>query len=84
MNNFRLEKNALEKAGNRFLLTILLADRTRQLKMGAKPLIEIKNGDSLYDIALREVAAGKINPTTRAFPQNLDKVNFKEVDQNNH
>ena len=80
MSDLDLEKEALEKAGNRYLLTVLLADRARQLKLGAKPLVEIGNGDSFYNIALREVAAGKIDQTTRVFPQNLDNVNSKEVD----
>lgn len=80
MNNFDLEKNALEKAGNRYLLTVLLADRTRQLKLGAKPLVEVKNGDLPYVIALREIAAGKIDQTTRMFPKNLDKMDFKKLD----
>jgi DNA-directed RNA polymerase omega subunit len=80
MNNFELEKNALEKAGNRYLLTVLLANRTRQLKLGAKPLVEIGNGDSFHVIALKEIAAGKIDQTKRMFPQDLDEPNFREVD----
>jgi DNA-directed RNA polymerase omega subunit len=78
MNNFELEKDALEKAGNRYLLTVLLADRARQLKLGAKPQVEVGNGDSHYVIALREIAAGKIDQTKRVFPQNLDKLEFQE------
>jgi DNA-directed RNA polymerase subunit omega len=80
MNSFDLEKNALEKAGNRYLLAVLLADRTRQLKLGAKPLVEVNNGDLPYVIALREIAEGKIDQTTRMFPKDLDKMDFKELD----
>jgi DNA-directed RNA polymerase omega subunit len=75
MINFDLEKEAFKKVNSRFQLTMLLADRTRQLKLGAKPLIEISNGDSFYTIALKEVAAEKIDQTKRIFPQNLDEVN---------
>jgi DNA-directed RNA polymerase omega subunit len=80
MSNSILEAEALKKVGSRFQFTVLLSDRTRQLKLGAKPLIEIENGDSFYVIALKEIAAGKIDQTTRAFPQNLEKENSEEID----
>jgi DNA-directed RNA polymerase omega subunit len=80
MSDLDLEKEALKKVGSRFQLTVLLSDRARQLKLGAKPLVEINNGDSFYVIALKEISAGKIDQTKRAFPQNLDKVNSEEID----
>lgn len=80
MNDYDLEKDALEKAGNRYLLIVLLADRTRQLKQGAKPLVETGNGDSPYIVAMKEIAAGKIDQTARIFLQDLDEADFKEVE----
>jgi DNA-directed RNA polymerase subunit omega len=54
---------ALRKVQNRFLLVNLVTRRIRQLKDGAKPLIQGANTLSVDEIALQEIAEGKITPT---------------------
>jgi DNA-directed RNA polymerase omega subunit len=54
---------ALRKVQNRFLLVNLLTKRIRQLKDGATPLIQRGNNFSVDEIALQEIAEGKITPT---------------------
>ncbi|MDR2459382.1 MAG: DNA-directed RNA polymerase subunit omega [Deltaproteobacteria bacterium] len=53
--------DCLKRVDNRFSLIHLAAERARQLKLGAKPLVP--NVDNHKDIvlALREIAAGKID-----------------------
>jgi len=60
-----LEKQALEKIGNRYLLTLLVARRLNQLKKGVKPLVEA-GGATPYEIALREIVAGRVVPAFRS------------------
>jgi DNA-directed RNA polymerase omega subunit len=55
---------ALRKVLNRFLLVNLLNRRIRQLKDGARPLIQEGNTLSVDEIALQEIAEGKITPTS--------------------
>jgi DNA-directed RNA polymerase subunit omega len=45
---------------NRFLLTVAVAKRARQLDDGATPLIDCKSSDLSLDIALMEIQCGKI------------------------
>ncbi len=55
-----LEK-LLEIIPNRFELSIVIAKRSKQIKMGSKPLVDID--EDIYDpidIAIREVYEGKI------------------------
>ncbi len=53
-------EDCLEKVENRFQLVHMAAQRTRQLLDGDDPLVHApKNKDAT--IALREIAAGKIN-----------------------
>ena len=54
---------ALGKVQNRFLLVNLLTKRIRQLKDGARPLIHAGNSLSVDEIALQEIAEGKITPS---------------------
>jgi len=54
---------ALGKVQNRFLLVNLLTKRIRQLKDGAKPLTQAGNNLSVDEIALQEIAEGKITPS---------------------
>jgi DNA-directed RNA polymerase omega subunit len=54
---------ALGKVQNRFLLVNLLTKRIRQLKDGAKPLIQAGNNLPVDEIALQEIAEGKITPS---------------------
>jgi DNA-directed RNA polymerase subunit omega len=51
-------EDCLEKVGNRFALTILAAERARQLSKGAKPLSECDNKPAVT--ALREIADAKV------------------------
>ena len=55
---------ALRNVQNRFLLVNLLTKRIRQLKDGARPLIPRGNSLSVDEIALQEIAEGKITPTS--------------------
>jgi DNA-directed RNA polymerase subunit omega len=55
---------ALRKVQSRFLLVNLLTKRIRQLKDGSPPLIQGGNNLSVDEIALREIAEGKITPAS--------------------
>lgn len=61
-------EDSLEKAKNRFALTHLTTQRTKQLLKNAKPLSEKKNNREIVT-ALREIAEGKV---AYAHPQMLD------------
>ena len=52
-------EDSLEKAKNRFALTHLTTQRTKQLLKNAKPLSEKKNNREIVT-ALREIAEGKV------------------------
>lgn len=60
-------EDALEQAENRFALTILAAQRVRQLFRGSKPMAE-KKGNREVVTALREIAEGKVR---YAYPEHL-------------
>ncbi len=51
-------EDCLEQVGNRFALTILAAERARQLAKGARPLVRCDNKPAVT--ALREIAEGKV------------------------
>jgi len=51
-------EDCLDRVDNRFGLIHLAANRVRQLRKGAEPLIICKNRDTV--VALREIAAGKV------------------------
>lgn len=51
-------EDCLEKESNRFALTILAAERARQLAKGAPPLVQCDNKPAVT--ALREIAEGKV------------------------
>ena len=53
-------EDCLREIPNRFLLTMVATKRTKQLYKGAEPLIENKSGNRKVVLALREIAAGKI------------------------
>jgi DNA-directed RNA polymerase omega subunit len=55
---------ALQKVLSRFLLVNLLTKRIRQLKDGARPLVQGANTLSVDEIALQEIAEGKITPAS--------------------
>ncbi|RUM87970.1 MAG: DNA-directed RNA polymerase subunit omega [Thermodesulfatator sp.] len=51
-------QDCLERVPNRFKLIHLAVERVRQLRKGAKPLVECDNKEIVT--ALREIAAGKV------------------------
>ncbi len=53
-------EDCLRNVDNRFLLVMLASKRVKQLYKGSKPLIENKANNKNVVIALREIAAGKI------------------------
>ena len=53
-------EDCIEKVTNRFELVLLATKRARQITRGSTPLVEIEN-DKPTVIALREIAAGKID-----------------------
>jgi DNA-directed RNA polymerase subunit omega len=53
-------EDCLKQVNNRFLLVMLASKRVKQLYKGSKPVIENKSNNKNVVLALREVAAGKI------------------------
>ena len=53
-------EDSLVVAKNRFALVLLTAQRTRQLLKGSQPLTDPRNNREIV-IALREIAAGKVD-----------------------
>jgi DNA-directed RNA polymerase omega subunit len=51
---------AIKQVGNRYLTTMLVAKRIRQLLHGAPPYVERAEGESPFSVAMREVAEGRI------------------------
>jgi DNA-directed RNA polymerase omega subunit len=62
MSKNALLSTALKKVGSRFLLVNLMTKRIRQLKDGVLPRVERGTNSSVEDIALREIAEGKVTP----------------------
>ena len=63
MFNQTYYKSALKKIPQRYMLVNVLAKRIRQLQKGAEPLVEVEEKNELIskaDIALREIAEGKV------------------------
>jgi DNA-directed RNA polymerase subunit omega len=56
-------EDCIEKVGNRFELVLLATKRARQITRGSTPLVEVEN-DKPTVLALREIAADKIDPAT--------------------
>jgi len=53
-------EDCLNVIPNRFLLAMVAAKRAKQLYKGAEPLIENKSGNKKIVLALREIAANRI------------------------
>ncbi|MCW9050100.1 MAG: DNA-directed RNA polymerase subunit omega [Deltaproteobacteria bacterium] len=53
-------EDCLDIIPNRFLLAMVAAKRSKQLYKGAEPLIENKSNNKKVVVALREIAANKI------------------------
>lgn len=54
-------EDCLDVIPNRFLLAMVASKRAKQLYKGAEPLIENKSGNKKIVVALREIAAGKVD-----------------------
>jgi DNA-directed RNA polymerase subunit omega len=54
-------EDCLRQIPNRFLLAMVAAKRAKQLYKGGQPLIENKANNKKIVLALREVAAGKVD-----------------------
>lgn len=64
---------------NKYLLTMIVAKRVKQLQQGAKPLVESKQRKPLA-IALEEVKAGKVYLKEKKEPLKAEKI-FDEVEE---
>ena len=53
-------EDCLDVIPNRFLLAMVAAKRAKQLYKGAEPLIENKSGNKKIVVALREIAANRV------------------------
>jgi DNA-directed RNA polymerase omega subunit len=64
---------AIKRIGNRYLTTMLIAKRIRQLYHGAPTLVEYDEDESHFTIAVREIAEGHltIEPTVGSPPSTL-------------
>lgn len=49
---------AIRKIGNRYITTMLIAKRIRQLHHGAHPYVSPEEDETPFTIAVREIAAG--------------------------
>lgn len=61
-------EDCLRQIPNRFLLVMVAAKRTKQLYKGSQPLIDNRAGNKKVVVALREIAAAKVDyeiPTRR-------------------
>ena len=70
-------EDCLENAANRFELVLIASKRARQIARGAEPLLEEEN-DKPTVLALREIAAGKIDASLLDEPEEtgLDEAEF--------
>ncbi len=59
-------EDCINQVPNRFNLVQMAAIRTKQLKRGAKPLVDAEENKEVV-VALREIAAGYIKPN---YPDN--------------
>jgi DNA-directed RNA polymerase subunit omega len=50
----------VEMIGNRFNLVLVASARVRELRRGARPLVENKNSSAPHVLALKEIEAGKV------------------------
>ena len=65
-NQHALLDAAIKQIGNRYITTMLIAKRIRQLYHGAPPLVEQEENESHFTVAVREIAEGHLTivPTT--------------------
>ena len=81
-----------ERVPNRFLLTLAIAKRARQLKDGAEPLVIYDDSYSPITIAMKEIEEGKIEALLEEVKETkdvsldeisdyLDPENLEKIDQ---
>jgi DNA-directed RNA polymerase omega subunit len=87
-NQHELLDAAIKKVGNRYLATMLVAKRIRQLHHGAPAYVKRNAGESHFTIAMREIAEGRVilNPPVvidsfAAASLRSEKVVSEEADQ---
>lgn len=51
---------AIKQVGNRYLATMLVAKRIRQLYHGSPSYVKREEGESYFTVALREIAEGHV------------------------
>jgi DNA-directed RNA polymerase subunit omega len=54
-------EDCLKRVDNRFSLVLMASKRAKQLMKGSAPLIDNKDNNKEIVVALREIAAGKVN-----------------------
>ena len=59
MGDYQLEENNGLNANNKYLLTMMVAKRAKQLNQGFKPLLDI-DAKSNRMLALKEIQEGKV------------------------
>ncbi len=59
-NQHELLDAAIKKVGNRYLATMLVAKRIRQLHHGAPAYVKRGEGESHFTVAMREIAEGLV------------------------
>ena len=66
----------LERVPNRFVLSLAIAKRARQLKDGAEPIIDIKSNKNLtpITIAMREIQEKKLVPVLEKITQDDESI----------
>ena len=52
--------SAIKQVGNRYLATMLVAKRIRQLSHGAPAYVQRQDGESFFTVAMREIALGHV------------------------
>ncbi len=60
INQHELLDAAVKKVGNRYLATMLVAKRIRQLHHGAPTYVKRNEGESHFTVAMREIADGLV------------------------
>ncbi len=61
MRTEQITAKALQKVDNdKYLLSIIVAKRAEQLANGAEPLVKVGSREKFTDIALKEIADGKV------------------------
>lgn len=65
-------EDCLRRVPNRFILVLMAAARTKQLLKGSKPRVQADNKEVV--LALREIAAGKVNLVWNRNGKNMGKI----------